>query len=51
MNVTDRTSELNPDFRRSMKTRIQGTRTRHVITFNPNNANPGEEIYVDIPML
>ena len=51
MNVTNRTSELDPDFRRSMKTKIKGTRTRHVITFNPNKANPGEVIYIDTPKL
>ena len=51
MNVTNRTSELDPDFRRLMKTKIQGTRTRHVITFNPNKANPGEVIYIDTPKL
>ena len=34
-----------------MKTKIQGTRTRHVITFNPNKANPGEVIYIDTPKL
>ena len=51
MNITSRTSELDPDFRRSMKTKIQGVRTRHVITFNPNKANPGEVIYIDTPKL
>ena len=51
MNVTNRTSELEPDFRRLMKTKIQGTRTRHVITFNPNKANPGDIIYIDTPKL
>jgi hypothetical protein len=25
--------------------------TRHVLTFNPNSAKPGEEIYVNIPKL
>ena len=30
---------------------IRGTRTRHVMTFNPNKASPGEEIYIDIPKL
>ena len=35
MNVTNRTIELDPDFRRMMKTKIRGTRTRHVITFKP----------------
>ena len=51
VNVTNRTIELDPDFRRMMKTKIRGTRTRHVITFNPNKANPGEVIYVDTPKL
>ena len=30
---------------------IKGTRTRHIVTFNPNKASPGEEIYIDIPKL
>ena len=30
---------------------IKGARTWHVITFNPNKVNPGEELYVDIPKL
>ena len=30
---------------------IKGTRTRQVITLNPNKVNPGEELYVDIPKL
>ena len=51
MNVTNRTVELDPDFRRTAKTKIRGIRTRHVITFNPNNANPGEVIYIDTPKL
>ena len=51
MNVLNRTMKLDPDFRRLMKTKIQGTRTRHVITFNPNKANPREEIYIDTPKL
>jgi hypothetical protein len=31
--------------------KIKGERTRHVLTFNPNRAEPGEEIYVNIPKL
>ena len=49
--VTSGTSELDPNFRRSMKTKILGVRTRHVFTFNPNKANPGEVIYIDTPKL
>ena len=30
---------------------IRGTRTQHVVTFTPNKASPGEEIYIDIPKL
>ncbi|CAB4005762.1 Hypothetical predicted protein [Paramuricea clavata] len=45
------TNELNPNFRRRNRTDITGNRTRHVLTFNPNTAKPGEEIYVNIPKL
>ena len=40
-----------PKFRRMNRTEITGSRTRHVLTFNPNSAKPGEEIYVNIPKL
>jgi hypothetical protein len=33
------------------RTEITGDRTRHVLTFNPNSAKPGEEIYFNIPKL
>ena len=49
--MTTRTKELEPGSRRSKMTEIRGTRTRHVVTFNPNKASPGEEIYIDIPKL
>ena len=49
--MNSRTSELKPGFRRSKMTEIKGVRTRHVITFNPNKANPGEVIYIDTPKL
>ena len=47
----DRTTELMPNFRRMNRTEITGDRTRHVLTFDPNSAKPGEEIYVNIPKL
>ena len=47
MNITER--ELSNGFRRSMMSTIRGERTRHVVTHNPNSANPGEEPYIDIP--
>ena len=49
--MNSRTSELKPGFRRSKMTEIKGVRTRQVITFNPNKANPGEVIYIDTPKL
>ena len=30
---------------------IRGMRTQHVVTFNPNKASLGEEIYIDVPKL
>ena len=48
--MTTRSKELEPGFRSKMS-EIRGTRTRHVVTFNPNKASPGEEIYIDIPKL
>ena len=49
--MNSRTSELKPGFRRSKMSEIRGTRTRHVITFNPNKFNPGEMIYINTPKL
>jgi hypothetical protein len=40
-----------PQFKRLNRTEITGSRTRHVLTFNPNSASPGEDIYVNIPKL
>lgn len=39
--------ELDPSFRRTQKTKVNGVRTRHVVTFNPNSASPGERVYVE----
>ena len=43
-------AELIPGFRSHMAT-VKGNRTRHVVTFNPNKANPGDELYIDIPKM
>ncbi len=43
--------ELNPGFRRVRKASITGTRVRHVVTFNPNTANPNERLHIQIPKL
>ena len=44
-------TELIPGFRRSHMAKVKGERTRHVVTMNPNKANPGEELYIDIPKM
>ena len=44
-------TELIPGFRRSYMVMVKGERTRHVVTMNPNKANPGEELYIDIPKM
>ena len=49
MNKTER--ELTAGYTRSEEASIKGDRTRNVVTFNPNSANPGETLYVDIPKL
>ena len=49
--IATRTKELEPGFRRSKMAEIRRTRTQHVVTFNPNRASPGEEIYIDKPKL
>ena len=49
MNRTE--NELEPGFRRSRMNSIKGDRTRHVIAMNPNKANPGEELYIEIAKL
>lgn len=43
--------ELEPEFRRTKDSTIKGKRTRHVITMNPNKANPGETLYANVPKL
>ena len=47
----DRLTERRPGFKRFQESTVKGDRTRHVITFNPNKANPGETIYTQIPRL
>ena len=49
MNITER--ELDAGFRRRRMSSIRGNRSRCLVTHNPNSANPGEELYVDIPKL
>ena len=40
--------ELQPGFRRTKMSSIGGARTRHVATFVPSKASPGERIMVDL---
>ena len=43
--------ELKPGFCRIQKTTVTGTRVRHIVTFNPNTANPKEKLHIQIPKL
>ena len=43
-------TELIPGFRRRHMATVKGERTRH-LTFNPNKANHGQELYTDIPKM
>ena len=44
-------NELVPDYERFKDTNIKGKRLFNEVTFNPNKANSGEEIYINIPNL
>ncbi len=48
---SNKTVELKPGFHRVQKTTVTGTRVRHVVTFNPNTANPKERLHIQIPKL
>ena len=43
--------ELISEFRKSKMASIKRERTCHAVTFNPNKASPGEELYIDIPKM
>ena len=47
----NRITELSSGFRRFQKSSITGNRTKHVITFNPNKAKTGEDVYIELPKL
>ena len=49
--ATVKLDHLTPEYRRINKSGIKGTRSVNTITFNPSSANPGEEIYVNLPKL
>ena len=49
--MTNRMEKLMPDFERFIMSEIKGQRTENTITFNPDRAEPGEEVYVTIPKL
>ena len=46
-----RVTVLYPGYKKSKMSEIKGNQTRHVVTLNPNSANPEEDIYIDIPKL
>ena len=49
--MNTREAELRPSFKWSAMSTMKGTNTRHVVMMNPNEANQGEELYIDIPKL
>ena len=46
-----RVNVLYPGYKKSKMSDIKGNRKRHVVTLNPNSANPEEDVYIDIPKL
>ena len=44
----NRMQKLHPGFKKSRMSEIKGNRTRHVVTLNPNSAEPEENLYIDI---
>ena len=46
-----RVDKLYPGYKKTKMSDIKGNRTRHVVTLNPNSANPEEHLYIDIPKL
>ena len=49
--MTNKMERIMPDFERFIMSEIKGQRTENTITFNPDRAEPGEELYVTIPKL
>ena len=43
--------QIMPDFEKLRMTEVKGQRLINTVTFNPDRAEPGEEIYVTIPKL
>ena len=49
--MSTKMERIMPDFTRFKMSEIKGQRTENTITFNPDRAEPGEEVYVTIPKL
>ena len=49
--MASRVTVLYPGYKKSKTSEIKGNRVRHVVTLNPNSANPEEDIYINIPKL
>ena len=49
--MTNKMEKLMPDFEKIKMTEIKGQRTNNTVTFNPDRAEPGEEVYVTLPKL
>ena len=46
-----RVEKLYPGYKKTKMSERKGNRTRHVVSLNPNKANPKEDLYIDIPKL
>ena len=49
--MTNKMEQIMSDYERFIMSEIKGQRTEKTITFNPDRAEPGEEVYVAIPKL
>lgn len=49
--MSKREQHLGPEYRKLNRVKIMGERTRHTVTFSPNSANPGEQLYIRAPRL
>ena len=49
--MSNKMEQIMPNYERFTMSEIKGQRTENTITFNPDRAEPGEEVYVTIPKL
>ena len=49
--MSNKMQQIMPEFEKLRMTEIKGQRTVNTVTFNPDRAEPGEEMYVTIPKM